>query len=67
MFTNWVRCLLLARLRAHEPHRRPRHRLANRLRVGRVGLATLYIGLHVSRWHQSHLVPEADQFTGPMM
>jgi hypothetical protein len=35
------RRLLFGRLHGHEPHRRPRHRFANRLRIGSVGLAPL--------------------------
>ena len=61
------RRLLLARLHGHEPHRRPRDRLANRRRIGGVGLAALHIRLDVSRRHQSHLVPEAEQLARPMM
>ena len=40
--------LLLGGLDRHEPHRRPRHRLADRLGIGRIGLATLDVGLHVA-------------------
>jgi hypothetical protein len=61
------RRLLLGRLHRHEPHRRPRHRFANRFRIGSVGLAALDIRLDVSRRHQAHLMAEFDQFACPVM
>ena len=39
------RRLLLGRLHWHEPHCRPRHRLANRFRIGSVCLPSLHIWL----------------------
>ena len=61
------RRLLLGRLHRHEPHRRPRHRLADRFRIGSVGLAALHIRLDVSRRHQAHLMAELDQLARPVM
>ena len=44
--------LLLRRLDGDKMHRWPRHRLADRCRVTRVGLAPLDIGLNIDRRHQ---------------
>jgi len=46
------RALLFRRPDAHEAHGWPRHRLADRLGIGRVVLAPLYVRLHILRWHQ---------------
>ena len=59
--------LLLLRLDRHKPHRRPRHRLADRRRIVGVILAALEIGLHIARRHQPHRVPERLQLAAPMM
>ena len=61
------RRLLLGRLHRHEPHRRACHRLADRFRIGRVGLAALHIGLDVGRRHQAHLMAQLDQLARPVM
>ena len=44
--------LLLRGLHAHEAHGRPRHRFADRLRICRVVLAALHVGIHVLRRHR---------------
>ena len=59
--------LLVRRLRANEPHRRPGHRFADRLGIGRIVLAALHIGLHVLRRHQLDLVPQRGQLTRPVV
>ena len=46
---------------------RPRHRFTDRLRICRVVLATLDVGLHVLRRHQLNLMTERNQFTGPVV
>ncbi len=54
--------LLLFALHRHEAHVRPRHRLADRLRIGRVVLAALEVGLDVARRHQPDLMAKRRQF-----
>ena len=50
--------LLLGSLGRHEPHVGPGDRLANGLRVSRVILLPLDVGLHVGRRHQPHGVTQ---------
>ena len=59
--------LLLGRLDRHEAHRRPRHRLADRLGVGRIRLAALDVGLHVGRRHQPDLMAQGTDLARPVM
>ena len=59
--------LLFRSLHRHEPHRRPRHRLADRLRIGSVILAALHIRLHILRRHQSNIMAQRDQLAGPVV
>src|SRR5262245_46235476 len=59
--------LLRGRLHLHKSHRRPANRLADRLRIGRIVLVALDIGLHVLRWHQPNLMAEPRQLTGPVV
>ncbi len=59
--------LLSGALDWNETHLRPRHRLADRLRVGRVVLAALDVGLGVGRRHQDHVVSHRLQFPRPIM
>jgi hypothetical protein len=61
------RALLFGRLDAHEAHGRSRHRLADRLGIGRVVLAPLYVRLHILRRHQPHIMAQRDQLAGPVM
>ena len=48
--------LLLGRLGRDEPHIRPGHRFADRLRIGGIVLLPFDVGLHVGRRHQSYRV-----------
>lgn len=57
--------LLFGRLDRHEPHRRPAHGFGDRLRITRVRLAALDIGLDVARRHQPHLVPQSLELARP--
>jgi esterase/lipase superfamily enzyme len=59
--------LLLFALHRHKAHVRPRHRLADSLRIGRVVLAALEVGLDVARRHQPDLMAKRRQFRGPMV
>src|SRR3954453_5230670 len=59
--------LLLGRLRSPKSHRRPANRLADRLGIGRIVLVALDVSLHVLRWHQTNLVTELRQLTGPLV
>ena len=59
--------LLLGRLDCREPHRRAAHCFANRFRIESIALATLHIRLDVPGRHKPYLVPEPDQFSGPVM
>src|SRR5262249_53082101 len=62
--------LLVSRLDRHKAHRRPPNRLANRspiYRIGGIVLGALDVGLHVLRWHQSHLVPKRAQLPRPVV
>jgi len=59
--------LLLGRLGLDEPHVWPAHGLADRLRISRIVLLALNVGLHVRRRHQSNLVAKRLQLTRPMM
>src|SRR5215468_5266245 len=59
--------LLLFRLRRHEPHRRPRDRLADGSSVVGIVLAAFEIGLHVARRQQPYRVAERLKLAAPMM
>ena len=59
--------LLLGRFGRHEPHVRPLHRLADRLRVGGIVLLPLHVRLYIGRRHELHGVAKGLQFTRPMM
>jgi hypothetical protein len=59
--------LLLFALHRHETHGRPRHRFADRLGIGRVVLASLKVGLDITRRHQPDLMTERHQLAGPMV
>jgi hypothetical protein len=59
--------LLILALRRHKPHAAPLHRLAARLRIGRVVLVGLDVGPHVLRRHQPDGVAEPGQLPGPVM
>src|SRR5437764_7640365 len=58
--------LLLDGLDGHEAHVRSTHGFADCLRVGRIGLVTLDVGLHVLRWDQADEVPEPAQLSRPV-
>ena len=65
-----VQCLqveLIGGLGRHELHRRPAHRLGNRLRVAEVVLLSLRVGPHVLRRHQPGIVTKRLQLTTEMM
>ena len=59
--------LLLDGLDGHEAHVRSTHGLADRLRVGRIGLVALDVGLHVLRWDKADKVPESAQLSRPVV
>src|SRR5215468_3939483 len=59
--------LLLFRLRRHEPHRRPRDRLADGSSVVGIVLAAFEIGLHVARRQQPYRVAERLKLAAPMI
>ena len=59
--------LLLDALDRHEAHVRSIHGLADRLRVGRVGLVALDVGLYVLRWNKADMVPEPTQLSRPVV
>src|SRR6478609_8784932 len=59
--------LLLLALSRYEPHRGPRHGLADRSRIIGVVLRALQISLYVTRRHQLHGVTQRLQLTAPMM
>lgn len=61
------RGLFIDRLVWHEPHRRAAHRLAQRLGVGGVVLASLHVRLDQLRRNKLHLMPERCQQSGPMV
>src|SRR5262245_11142969 len=58
---------LLGRLGRDELHRRPLHRLGDRLRVAEVVLLSLRISANVLRRHQSDIMPERVEFPAQMM
>ena len=58
---------LLCRLRRHELHRWPLHRLGNRFRVAEVVLLSLRIGPHVLRRHQPGIVTKRLKLATEMM
>jgi hypothetical protein len=55
--------LSFGRLHGHKPHGRSGDRFADRLGIGRIGLATL----HVGRRHDPHLVSKFSQLARPVM
>jgi hypothetical protein len=57
--------LLLDGLDRHEAHVRSRHGLADRLRIARITLVRLHVGLHELRRHQSDGVPQLAQLARP--
>src|SRR5947209_8843244 len=59
--------LLLDALDRHETHVRSTHGFADCLRVGRIGLVTLDVGLYVLRWDQADEVPEPGQLPSPVV
>ena len=59
--------LLLGRLGRHEPHVRSGDRLADSLRVSRIVLMPLHVGLHVGRRHQANGVAKRLELARPMM
>ena len=59
--------LLFLALHRNEAHRRPRHRLANLLGVGRVILLPLHVWLDVRRRHQPNLVTLRHKNPGPVV
>jgi hypothetical protein len=61
------RRLLFEGLDGHKPHRWPSHRLTDRFGVGRIVLVPLYIGLHILRRHQTHLMAQRRQLARPVM
>ncbi len=68
--TYAMQCLqveLIRGLRGHELHRRPLHRLGNRLSVTEVILLSLRIRPHVLRRHQPCIVPQRLELATEMM
>ena len=61
------RRLVLERAHADKPHRRPRHRLADRRRVRRVVLLPTNIGLYIGRRHHARIMAKLDQLARPVM
>ena len=59
--------LLVLILGRDKPHAGALHRLAAGLGIGRVVLVGLDVGPNVLRRHQSYLVPEPGQLTGPVV
>jgi hypothetical protein len=59
--------LLLGRLHGHEAHRRPAHRLADRLGISRVVIVALDVSLDVLRWHQPDLMAQRRNLARPVM
>src|ERR1700735_5706188 len=57
--------LLLGRLRRHEAHRRPAHRLTQRFGIGRIVLAALDIRFDQLRRNQLHSMPKRVQQPRP--
>ena len=58
---------LIGGLRRHELHRRPLHRLGDRLRIAEVVLLSLRIGPDVLRRHQPGIVAKAIELATEMM
>jgi hypothetical protein len=58
---------LIGGLRHHELHRRPLHRLGDRLRVAEVVLLSLRIGANVLGRHQPGIVPKTLELATEMM
>jgi hypothetical protein len=59
--------LLVGRLDRHKSRGRSPNRLANRFRIGGVGLVAFDVRLHVLRRHQPHLVANRAQLASPVM
>jgi hypothetical protein len=59
--------LPVLRFQFNNAHRGAPHRLADRLSVDRVGLASLHVGLHVARRHQLDVMAELAQFASAVM
>ena len=59
--------LLLRALHRHEPHPRPRRRLADGLRVRRVVLLPLHERLHIRRRDDADLEPHRQQLPAPVV
>ncbi|VIO74458.1 hypothetical protein CI1B_52310 [Bradyrhizobium ivorense] len=64
---NRQRRLLRDALHRHKAHRRPAHRLADRLRVPAIVLVALHIRLHIGRRHQLDFVAVLPDHPCPMM
>ena len=54
-------------LHRDKAHGRPCDRLADRLRIGRIVLVTLHIGLYIARWHQLDLMTQRHDRSRPVM
>jgi hypothetical protein len=61
------RSLLFPGFYRDEPHRWPRHRLADRRRIVRIVFAALQVGLYIARRHQLHCMTNGLQLAGPVM
>jgi hypothetical protein len=57
--------LLLRCLDRHKAHARPRHRLANCLRISGIILLGLDVRFDELRWHQAYVMTECLDLTGP--
>jgi hypothetical protein len=58
---------LIGGLGRHKLHRRPLHRLGDRLRIAEVILLPLGIGTNILRWHQPGIVSKAIELATKMM
>ena len=58
---------LIGGLRRHELHRRPLHRLGDRLGIAEVILLSLGIGTNILRRHQPGIVAKCPKFATEMM
>ncbi len=59
--------LLVDALHRDEPHSRSRDRFAYRFCVGAIGLAALYVRLHISWRLQPHVMAKGAKLAAPMM
>src|SRR5512142_608043 len=59
--------LLLDGFDGHEARVRSTYGLADRLRVGRIGLVALDVGLHVLRWDKADEMPQPAQLSRPVV